>query len=243
MRRRAVIAVVVAGLGLAACESSQSKSARLARSATRAFKAKGQVVTKANPDVEVAGTTVLHDSNGAAAVVLLENHGGDQAALPISIDVTGAGGKSVYRNDAAGLEPALVSIPYLRKGAKSFWVNNQLVATGMPSAVTATVGGSRGTVKGPVPEIEISAVNLGHDANGRFAKGRIVNRSQIEQKHLTVFCIARASGKVVAAGRAVIEKLVPGKPAVFTVFFIGDPSGAKLSFAAPPTVLDRGAAR
>jgi hypothetical protein len=44
----------------------------------------------------------------------------------------------------------------------------------------------------------------------------------------------------VAAGRAVVDKLPPAptrKPVRFTVYFIGDPAGAQLSFYVPPVVL------
>ena len=40
-----------------------------------------------------------------------------------------------------------------------------------------------------------------------------------------------------AAGRAIVEKLAPGKSATFTAFLIGDATGAELSAAAPPTVV------
>ena len=42
---------------------------------------------------------------------------------------------------------------------------------------------------------------------------------------------------VVAAGRAIVEKLAPGKSAHFSTFPIGDPAGAELSASAPPTVV------
>ena len=45
---------------------------------------------------------------------------------------------------------------------------------------------------------------------------------------------------VVAAGRGILDVLPPAgaKPTKFTAFFIGNPKGAKLSFSAPPTVLE-----
>ena len=60
------------------------------------------------------------------------------------------------------------------------------------------------------------------------------------QKRLTIFCVARKGAKVVAAGRGILDVLPPAgaKPTRFTVFFIGNPKGAKLSFSAPPTVLE-----
>ena len=100
----------------------------------------------------------------------------------------------------------------------------------------------KGTGKVPVqlPRFAISGVSLQSDAGSVFAKGTIVNRSKVAQKRLTIFCVARKGDKVVAAGRGILDVLPPAgaKPSRFTVFFIGNPKGAKLSFSAPPTVLE-----
>ena len=57
---------------------------------------------------------------------------------------------------------------------------------------------------------------------------------------MTIFGVARHGSKIVAAGRGIVDRIPPagGKPTPFSVFFIGNPKGAKLSFAAPPTVLE-----
>jgi hypothetical protein len=79
---------------------------------------------------------------------------------------------------------------------------------------------------------------------GAYAKGTIANRSSVAQKRIVITCVARDGGRVVAAGRAVIDRLEPAaslkKPTTFTVFFIGDPRQARLDCSAPPTVLDEG---
>ena len=69
------------------------------------------------------------------------------------------------------------------------------------------------------------------------AIGNVANRSAVEQRRLVVFAVARKGDRVVAAGRAIVERLAPGKSAHFTAFLIGDPRGAELSAAAPPTVV------
>ena len=128
----------------------------------------------------------------------------------------------------------------LAKGEDAFWVNNQITATGTPAKVQARVGAAKGKVPAQVPSFAISGVQLESDTDGVFAKGTIVNRSKVVQKRLTVFCVARKGAKIVAAGRAILDALpaAGAKPTRFTVFFIGNPKGAKLSFAAPPTVLE-----
>ena len=73
MRRLLVLALLP--LVLAGCESSQDKSARLAKLAKSARKEKGIVVRRRNPDVQVLRTAVVHDANGTAAAVELRMRG------------------------------------------------------------------------------------------------------------------------------------------------------------------------
>jgi len=158
----------------------------------------------------------------------------------VSIAVTDKAGKQVYKNNVAGLEDSLVSMPLLTKGEDAYWVNNQITATGTPAKVLANVGAAKGKVPAEVPRFAISGVALGSDTDGVYVKGTIDNRSKVAQKRLTIFCVARHDGKIVAAGRAILDSLAPAgaKPTRFTVFFIGNPKRASLSFSAPPTVLE-----
>jgi hypothetical protein len=235
-----VLACACAATALSACESTQDTSARLAKRAKGLGSQQGLKVTRENPDVRVRTTAVVRDANGIAAVVELQNTGPAQASLPVAIAVDDAKGKPIFRNDTAGLDPSLVSMPLLRKGEHAWWVNNQVTAAGVPAKVAARVGAAKAQAPPDTPVIEISKVHVGSDADGVYAEGFVANRSKIPQKRLTIFCVARRGGRVVAAGRAIIERLMPAptpKPTKFTVFFIGNPKGARLEFAAPPTVL------
>ena len=126
----------------------------------------------------------------------------------------------------------------LAKGQDAFWVNNQITAAGKPAKVQARVGAAKGKVPAQVPSFAISGVSLQSDSGSVFAKGTIVNRSKVAQKRLTIFAVARKGTKIVAAGRGILDVLpaAGAKPTKFTVFFIGNPQGAKHSFSAPPTV-------
>jgi hypothetical protein len=73
--------------------------------------------------------------------------------------------------------------------------------------------------------------------SGISVTGRVFNHSNVLQRRLPVFCVARRGDSVVAAGRAILEKVKPGKPAPFTIFFIGDPRDARLTITPLPTVL------
>jgi hypothetical protein len=69
------------------------------------------------------------------------------------------------------------------------------------------------------------------------ATGFAANRSKVDQRKLVITAVARRAGRIVAAGRAQIPRLKPGKRARFQIFFIGDPRGAHLDLEAPPSTL------
>ncbi|MEN3285332.1 MAG: hypothetical protein V7607_6472 [Solirubrobacteraceae bacterium] len=241
MRLGALLLVAAAAVALSACQTTQELSTQRARSAKRLVAEKGLTIGKANPDIAVRTTAVLQDANGIAAVVELRNEGkAAQARLPVAISVTDANGKALYRNDLAGLEDSLVSMPLLERGQNAFWVDNQITATGKPAKVQATVGMAKGRLPAKLPSLEVSGVRLTSDGGSVIAKGTIANESAVAQKRVTIFCVARRGSRIVAAGRAIVDRVPPtgGKPTPFTVFFVGNPKGAKLVFSAPPTVLE-----
>jgi hypothetical protein len=238
---RAAALVVLAALALSACQTTQELSADRAKTAKKLVAQKGLTIGKVNPDVAVGTTAVVQDKNGIAVVVELRNKGAaTQANVPLAVAVTDAAGKAVYRNNIAGLEDSLVSMALLPKGKAAFWVNNQVTASGKPAKVQATVGVAKGKAPARVPAFAISGVRVDSDTDGVYAAGTIVNESKIAQRRLTIYCVARKDGRIVAAGRAIVDSLpaAGAKPTKFNVFFIGNPKGAKLSFSAPPTVLE-----
>ena len=234
----ALALLALAPLALAACESTQDKSARLKREGHGLLaRQKGLTVGASNREVRVVDTAVLHDRYGAAAVVELENTSPrDMADVPLAIDVRGPGGRTVYRNDAPGLERGLVATPLLPHGRRVVWVNNQVTPAAAPRTVAVRVGRARAVSARP-PRIELSRIRRDHDTDGAFVTGVVTNHSRVVQRRLTVFCVARRGGRIVAAGRGVVDKVPPAptrKPVRFTIYFIGNPAGARLGFYAPP---------
>jgi hypothetical protein len=231
--------LVLAALALAGCESTQAKSARLERAAQKAKHEKGLVVSQQATDIEVEHTTVLQDANGAATVVELRNQSKRSlVALPVSVQVLDKASNALYANDAPGLDPSLVSVGSLARGAEVAWVNDQVTLASPGSSVVAKVGAGAKPGPAKLPRMEVTGLKSEGDASGDLAiTGDVANRSTIEQRRLVVYVIARKGDEVVAAGRAIVERLAPGKRAHFSAFPIGDPSGAKLSATAPPTVV------
>jgi hypothetical protein len=234
-------AFTIAALVLfAGCESTQDKSARLERQGAGALEEqKGVVVTRSSRDVKVLATDVLQDENGTAAVVRMRNTGkAPLAQVPVTIDVRARAGKSVFRNDDAGLEPTLARVPLLRPGEEFTWVNDQVAAADKPRAVRAKVGEGR-TVRATPPRVTVTSPRLEQDpVSGVAAVGFAANRSKVDQRKLVIFAVARKGRRVVAAGRAQLNRLKAGKRARYTIFFIGDPRGARISLEAPPTSLN-----
>lgn len=239
---RVALAVVAAAALLVGCESTQEKAAKLqAEGSSLAEPEPGLTLERTNRDVKVVETAVLQDQYGTAVVAELRNTTDrTMVGVPVAIDVRGADGASLYVNDAGGIDASLTTAPLLPAGKTVAWVNNQVNAAGKPQAVDVKVGEPQGATAGNAPEIEISGVELREDSSGPFAHGVIANRSKVVQKRLTVYAVARKHGGIVAAGRAVIDRLDPDptpKPVRFTVYFIGNPKGAELTVSAPPVQL------
>ena len=235
--RLAVLALAV--LALTGCESTQSKSAKLEAVAQKSKHEKGLVVGEQSKDIEVEGTTMLQDANGAATVVQLRNESkGSLVGLPVSVQVLDKASKPLYANDAPGLDSSLVSVASLAPGAELAWVNDQVTIAAPGDSVVAKIGAGAKAGPAELPQLEVTALKAVADASGEQAiTGDVANRSHLEQRRLVVYVTARKGDKVVAAGRAIVERLAPGRSTHFSVFPIGDANGAELSAAAPPTVV------
>jgi hypothetical protein len=227
---------LIAVVALSACQSTQGRSAQLEKEGSKVLlDASGLKVTKQNPDVEVLSTTVIPEGSEGAVVVEVHNDSPQNLVdVPVALDVLDAKGKSVYRNDAPGLEQALVSIPYIPAGGDAVWVNDQVLATGAPARAEVKVGVSPNTFSGELPDIEVSEPTL--EAGG-IASGDVVNRTGEDQKRLLIYAVARRGGEIVAAGRAAFEHLKPETKALhYHVYFLGDPEGAEIEVSQYPTL-------
>ena len=237
----ALLLASLSGLGLAACETTQDKAAALAAEGQALVASQeGVVVKEINKEVKVVSTTLLKDEFGEAVVVELENTSNEaQVELPINIDVLNAKGKSVFSNDVAGLDPTLTYVPLLLPGETSYWVNDQILASGTPKSVKVKVGTSEETAPPEIPELAVTEPQINIDPSGIEVEGKVTNKSQVDQEQLILFGVAVRGGEVVAAGRGLFKKLAVGsKPFPYNIFVIGDPRGADVEVLAPPSVLE-----
>ena len=226
--------------GLSGCQSTQSRSAELEKEGEKALVVDaGLKIEKESSDVRVTSSTLLTDSYGSAVVVSLHNSSSENLVdVPILIDVLDAKGKSVYRNDIPGIEPALAAVPYIPAGGDANWVNDQVQASGRPESVKVKVGTGGGSYSGPMPEIDVSPPTIeGDPVSGMEATGTVVNRTGREQERLLLYAIGTQGGKVLAAGRGAIEHLkATKKPLHYDIFFIGNPKGADVELTQYPTL-------
>jgi hypothetical protein len=235
------LAVALAGVALVAsgCESTQDKSARIAAELGPVKQEKGLAIKQQSKDVEVVSSTLLTDRAGSAVVVRLRNTSRqDLVGVPIAIDVRDAKGKSVYRNDIPGIEPALAAAPYVPAGGEADWVHDQILATGRPAKVEVRVGEGGEAFDGEQPQIAIAEPTIDGDPfSGILASGEVVNESGEDLDRLLLYAVATEGGRIVAAGRGAIEpfKAKP-KPAFYNIYFIGDPRGAEVTVTKLPSL-------
>jgi hypothetical protein len=237
----------LAGLGLlavaslAACQSTQDKAAEARAEGERLLAAQKPLeIPNPNKEVAVKSVAVLHDVNGGAVAVELQNNSKDTlVGVPILADVRDAKGKRVFINNAYGSDFALNHVPLMRPGETVTWVNDQILAAGTPATAKVTVGQPDSKNPAQIPEIAVSPPSLEHDSSGPVARGTMTNQSNLDQNRLVLFAVARQGGKIIAAGRGGYKNLRANapKPGNYNIFFIGDPAGGDIEVTAPPSVL------
>ena len=237
------LGLLVLGMGLlagslSACESTQDESARIGREGSHRTSAPTSLkLGAANREVRVSDTTVL-SSGGRSAVAakLTSTAASSQADIPLLLTVTGTTGKSVYSNQAGGLEASLQRMALLRAHQSGWWVDDQVLTSQTAKAATVRVGTGRRVVGASVA-LRTRGVSTSEQGGISVVSGTVVNGSSTSQSKVPVFAVAQRGGKVIAAGRAVVPEL-PGRvgaSASFQVFLVGNPAGAPIELTAVPT--------
>jgi hypothetical protein len=238
MRRLSLAALLA--LALAGCETTAQKSARLERSAKRvALSRTGLVIARTSREVKIVRSQTISTPEGAAALVTVHNSSARALrAVPLAVTITDASGSRAYDNSAPGLEAALTSIASLAPGATLTWVDDQVPSL---SGATRTIAraGEGVRVPGALPRLSISAIERIEDpTNGSGAGATLTNDSDLAQGSVVVFALALRGGRVVAAGRALVREVPAHGSTPFQVYFLGDPSGARIELYAPATTFD-----
>jgi hypothetical protein len=218
------------------CETTAQTSAALEKAAKHERLAlQGVSVTAESPSVKVLDITVLHAGAETAVVVALRNS--SSRALenaPIEITVRDAHGSVLYENNQPGDDPSLTKVPLLEPGATTIWVDDQVQASGTPASASALVGDGAPAPRS-VPRLIAAGVHATGEGSETGAAGTVANRSNVSQQHVVVDVLARKGSRIVAAGRALLPEVAPDASVPFQVYFVGNPSGARIEASAPPT--------
>jgi hypothetical protein len=238
-----LLPLALAALALAGCETTAEQSARLEREAKRhavhTLAATSALTTlaagHAGTHVRALAASLVHSSEGVAAVVVLHNATAvNLQEVPVLITVKGPSGQTLYTNDTAGLSRALTGVALLPAHATLTWIDDQIQAAGTPSAVLVKVGDGT-AARGTPAHVSVTGSVSESNTNGGTVEGTVTNHTGPSQPELVVNAVATRGGRAVAAGRGVLAQLAPGASQHFQLFLIGDPSGATLALSAPPT--------
>ena len=236
--------VLVAGCGVlsvtaTACESTEQESAKLGAEDHQSVASEGTIrLGGANHDVRVSDVTLLSSGGRTAvAVKLTGTSTRTQVDVPVGVSVTGAGGKELYSNDAGGLEPSLQHVAVLAPNRGEWWVDDQVLTSKTATGAHVSVGTGAFARPGSIPALSTSEVHLSQQSGLNVINGDVVNHSSRTENRVPVFAVAVRAGKVVAAGRAVLEALPGGSsaPVPFEIFLVGNPAGATLELTVSPT--------
>jgi hypothetical protein len=237
-------ALVVVGCGAlavtaSACESTESESAKIAREGGSA--AAGPSALKlgaANRGAHATDVTLLSSGGRTAvAVKLTSSTRRAQLNVPLLVNVTGKGGKVLYTNGTGGVEAALQRIALLRPHESEWWVDDQVLVAQTAGAVKVRVGtGTSPRSSAAPPLLTAKKQSVGEQSGLSTLSGELVNGSSKAQAKVPVFAVALRAGKVVAAGRAVVESLPGhrGASVPFQIFLVGNPAGATFELTAEP---------
>ena len=117
--------------------------------------------------------------------------------------------RSLYDNDVPGLDPSLTSLPAIARGAAARSGSNNQIPTATAAAPRRREGRRRegAGARRALPQIDISKLTYGRDVSGVFARGVVATARRSSSAASSSPCVARAARKVVAAGRAIVERL------------------------------------
>jgi hypothetical protein len=234
----ALAAAATIAIGVSGCETTQELSAKIGRRLGHQSAIAGTTTLGAvNREVRVGATALVASGGETAVAVELTNHGSQaQADFPVLLNVLDASGRSVYRNDTKGIEPALQQLAMLPAHATAWWVDNDLLASGgVPKTVTVAVGAAKASAPASVPAIATRDVSASDSFPGPHVSVTVENRSTVAQSELPVYAVALRDGHVVGAGRGVVAALAAGASAAVLVPIVGTVNGSTISLTIPPT--------
>lgn len=228
------VAAAVLGGGLSGCVSTQEKNARARLVADRTLNGRRPLqIAARSRDVRVLGVSLVRARRGGAIVVTLFNRGAwARTDVPISVGVRD-GGRRVPLNGGRGLEWFETHVPAIGARATATWVlvRRRALPAGRPWAVVGRAGADVGTL----PRID---ARTSAPARGGAVRAALANASDVPQYGLQVYAVARAHGRVVAAGATSVRHLGSRARGSVRVALVGAPGRHAVRISAPATIFE-----
>jgi hypothetical protein len=226
---------LLATIALAGCETTQQKSAQIAkRDANQTADAQQTKIGAASKTIKVDQAQLVHTSSGTAAAIQLTNLSSQaQAHIPIILTAYDAAGKAVYSNNTVGADVPSGELTLLGPRATVWWVNsNVLAGAGTPVRVSAQIGA--GKTPATTPALSVSRLSSGSNFVGAFISGRARNGSTKAQSQVTIYAVALDGTRVTAAGEDIVPSIGAGSSATFQVTVTGITKRATVTAIAVP---------
>ena len=223
--------------GLTACQTTQDAAARIALRNERILSSRHPVeVGRANPRVKVLRTAVVRDGKRTAVVVRLRNTGrrplNDQ---PLSVGVTLGSGRRVSLTKRP-VDYFQGHAPALAPGATTTWVfttADKGARGARRASIEVGVARKPPTVAPSVPRLKVQKVE--REGSSKLAV-TVDNTTGVPQYDLDVYAWASRGGRYVSAGRVSVLHIGTGETEKVDLNLVGDPHGATVHVAVPPTM-------
>jgi hypothetical protein len=239
---RSVSRLSLAALGLTVltgCTTTQQKAARIQLNNARiranltALRLTG---TSSTVRVTSIGVLTGRPSRDVAVVVALRNRSPRPVSdLPLLVGVKLPDGHRMDLNAAANLPYFRNHIPAIAPRGELTWVltlTHRLPGRATPFARVGSSSPATLTTIGALPKLRVAT---SQPIGGEVAV-TVQNLSGVTQYQLPVYAVAIRGKRFLAAGQTLVEELDGGAIAHLRLPLVGSPSGAKLSFEAPPTI-------
>ena len=237
---------LLAAAALVGCTSTQQTATWLhIRSERELDRRKAIDVKQADPGLHVVRSAVIRGAGGTAIAVDLRNQGSKPVNdLPLAVGVKTPRGETTYLNDQGHLPYFEAHAPALAPGQEGTWVYTTTRALPAGSAVARVgVAASPPTTASRVPELEITGVSTseakrekGKPPSPATVEAEIDNDTGMTQYDVAVYAWAEKGGRYVAAGGGTAGDLDAGEGTTVKLELVGDPDGAEVHVAAPPTI-------
>ena len=196
-------------------------------------------LTHRNPDVRVTRLWLLQGPSGTALAVALRNTSTRSLTdLPISVGLTTATGRKLYLNHSANVDYLDNHVVVMAPRSLVTWVYTS--GRRLPGAVRpfAEVGVTQlpEPVTGTLPRVAVSRARSAASSAARTLTVSVSKLSGIPQYGVPVYAVAVRSGRLLAAGRAIVAHLATHGGANVPLALLGRPGNASLRLSVLPTI-------